>query len=547
EERLKLLVEIADVWGEKQKDVAKAIEALEDAREIRPRDHVLLHKLLAFYQEAGDWRQMVETLSAISEIEQEPAKKARYSFTMAQLYRDKIQDMERAVELFNEALDLAPEFLEAFERINKILTVERNWKQLERQYRKMIHRVAGKGKTDLEFNLWHQLGLVYRDRLSNVQPALEAFKMASSLRPEDSQERVILSELHELAEQFDEAITEQRVLLEQKPLSVSPYRALFRLYSKKRAIDQAWCAAGALVFMQQATPEERAFYEKHRVKGMPQVRGRLSNDVWAKHLIHTEENVYISKMFEMITPAALQAKIAMLKAKRQLPELDKRLLQDPKNSTVTFAKTFFWAASILGVHAPELYVRSDIPGSVVAVPMLPPASLAGQTVLTGFQPQELTFICGKHLAAYRPEHYIRTLFPTQAELTIMLFAGVTLSAPNTPMPPDMAQQIRMTAQELGRFIQPVQLEGLRTVVKRFIDEGAKANIKRWSFAVEMSAARAGFALCGDLEICKKVLSSEQTRPGEPTAAEKMQGLLAYSVSEDYSKVRQALGVALTEG
>jgi tetratricopeptide (TPR) repeat protein len=547
EERLQLLVSIADVWGEKQKDAAKAIEALEEARGIRPQDHIILHKLLAFYQESGDWRQMVDTLAAISEIEQEPAKKARYSYTMAQLYRDKIQDMERAVELFNEALDLAPDFLEAFERINKILTVERNWKQLERQYRKMIHRITGKGKTDLEFNLWHQLGLVYRDRLSNVQPALEAFRMASSLRPEDSQERVILSELHEMAEQFDEAITEQRVLLEQKPLSVSPYRALYRLYSKKNATDEAWCAAGALVFMQQATTEERAFYERYRVKGMPQVKGRLTNEVWSKHLIHNEENVYISKMFEMITPAALQAKIAMLKAKRQLPDLDKRLLQDPKNSTVTFAKTFFWAASILGVHAPELYVRSDIPGSVVAVPMLPPASLAGQTVLTGFQPQELTFICGKHLASYRGEHYIRTLFPTQAELTIMLFAGVMLSAPNTPMPPDMAQQIRMTAQELGRFIQPVQLEGLRTVVKRFIDEGAKANIKRWNFAVEMTAARAGFALCGDLEICKKVLSSEQTRPGEPTAAEKMQGLLAYSVSEDYAKVRQALGVAITNG
>ncbi|MEY2931307.1 MAG: hypothetical protein RL033_2056, partial [Pseudomonadota bacterium] len=541
-ERLELLVSIADVWSEKQKDSTKAIEALEEAREIRPQDHVILHKLLTLYQESGDWSRMVDTLSAISEIEQEPGRKARYFYTMAQLYRDKIQDQERAVELFNEALDLAPDFLEAFERINKILTVEKNWKQLERQYRKMIHRVAGKGKTDLEFTLWHQLGLVYRDRLSNVQPALEAFKMASTLRPEESQERVILSELFEVAEQYDEAISEQRVLLEQKPLSVSPYRALYRLQSKKGAIDQAWCAASALVFMQQATPEERQLFEKYRVKGMPQVRGRLTNESWAKHLIHHEENVYISKMFEMITPAALQAKLAMLKAKRELRELDKRLLQDPKNSTVTFAKTFFWAANILGVHAPELYVRSDIPGSVLAV--LPPASLAGQTVLTGFQPQELTFICGKHLATYRGEHYIRTLFPTQAELTIMLFAAVTLAAPNAPMPPDMAQQIRMTAQELARYIQPVQLEGLRSVVKRFIDEGAKANLKRWNYAVEMTAARAGMVLCGDLDICRKVLSSEQTRPGEPTAAEKMQSLLAYSVSEDYTRVREALGVTV---
>ena len=32
----------------------------------------------------------------------------------------------------------------------------------------MLHRVAGKGNTDLEFNLWHQLGLIYRDRLQQT-------------------------------------------------------------------------------------------------------------------------------------------------------------------------------------------------------------------------------------------------------------------------------------------------------------------------------------------------------------------------------------------
>ena len=65
---------------------------------------------------------------------------------MAQLYRDKLEDPDRAVELFNESLDQNPSLPRRdFERINKILTQEKNWKQLERQYRKMIHRVAGKG------------------------------------------------------------------------------------------------------------------------------------------------------------------------------------------------------------------------------------------------------------------------------------------------------------------------------------------------------------------------------------------------------------------
>jgi hypothetical protein len=127
----------------------------------------------------------------------------------------------------------------------------------------------------------------------------------------------------------------------------------------------------------------------------------------------------------------------------------------------------------------------------------------------------------------------------------MLFAVVMIAAPNTPMPQDMAAQIRATAQELAKHIQPVQLEGLRMVVKRFIDEGAKANIKKWNQAVELTACRAGLIVSGDLEVAKKILSAEQQLPGDLTAAEKMKEALLYFVSEDYTAVRRALGIAVT--
>jgi hypothetical protein len=343
---------------------------------------------------------------------------------------------------------------------------------------------------------------------------------------------------------FDDAIGEQQSILETDPLSVEPYRALYRLYLHKKTYDQAWCVAAAIAFMGKAGPEENRFFEDHRPRGMLQVKGVLSNDVWFKHLFHPDLNLYVSKIFEMIYPAALQAKIAQLKAQNKLPSLNKKYKQEPATSTLTFSKTFGWAAQVLGVQMPELYVRNDVPGSVVAVPAVPLASVAGQTVLTGFQPQELTFICGKHLASYRGELYIKNLFPTQAELTIMLFAGVILAAPNTPMPGDMAQQIRMTAQELAKYIQPVQLEGLRAVVRRFIDEGAKANVKHWANAAEFSATRVAFLLCGDLEVAKKIVTAEPVTPGAPSAKEKMKDLLQFSVSEHYGALRRALGVEI---
>lgn len=544
-ERWSLLHRIAEVWGERQNDARRAIEALEEARDIRPRDSALQHKLLQYYQKAGDWRPMVETLSAIAELESHPERQARYLYTMAQVYRDKLDDKERAVELFNEALDLSPEFLEAFERINKILTQSRDWKQLERQYRKMLHRISGRGKQQLEFTLWHQLGLVYRDRLSQVQPALEAFKMASSLDSDNRQERTILSELYELAGEHPKAIEQQQFLTVRQPLSVAPYQALFRLHMQQGNWDGAWCAAAVLAFMQQAGPEETEFFTKHKQAGLPVVRGRLASSQWLKHLRHPDADTGISGVFESLLPAALRAKVAMLQATGKLPVLDKKYRQDPNTSTVTFAKTFFWAAQSLGIVQPELFVRSDVPGPVTAVVASTPASVAGQTVLKGFSPQELTFICGKHLARYRKEYYLTNLFPTYTELTILLYAGVGLASPNTPMPAEMAQHIRMTALELGRFIQPVEREQLRAAVKSFMDAGARAQMKHWTRAVELTSARAGLTLCADLEIAKKVLAAEETVPGGLRPADKMKDMLAFMVSDEMSALRQALGVAVS--
>ena len=125
---------------------------------------------------------------------------------------------------------------------------------------------------------------------------------------------------------------------------------------------------------------------------------------------------------------------------------------------------------------------------------------------------------------YRGEHYIKTLFPTVTELTVLLFAGIKLVAPDTPSPPDIDKQIIATAQTLRTFIQPMQLEGLRMVVKKFLAEGAKANIKRWVQTVEITACRAGLLLCGDLEIAKKIIAAEpQQLARRPDRAGEAQG------------------------
>jgi tetratricopeptide (TPR) repeat protein len=546
EERFKVLVEIGDIWNDQDKNPNKSIEALEEALDLQPENHVLLHKLLALYQSTENWQKMIETIQAIAGMEKDPIRKSKFLYTMAQIYRDKENDQDRAVELFNESLDLNPTFLEAFERINKILTGQKDWKALERAFRKMLRRLSGAnaGNADLEFNLWHNLGLIYRDRLTDMNSAIEAFKMATRYKPDEAVERQILAELYEATDQMEQAIGEHAIVLTKDPLRVDPYRSLYKLYLKMHEYDRAWCMCAALAFLHKADDEEQRFFEDYRPRGMIQVKSRLDNELWVKQLFHKDENIYIGKIFEMITPAAIVAKLGQLRAARQLPVLDKRFKQDPATSTVTFAKTFGWAAQVLGVPTPELYVRNDVPGALVAVPSQPPASVAGQTVLTGFSPQELTFIVGKHLSYYRGEHFIRNLFPTLNELKVLLFAAVKIIMNDFAVPPEMAQAVNTTAQELVKHMQPIQRDGLRLVVQKFVEDGAKVDLKRWMQSIEVTACRAGLLLCADLDIAKKIIAAEPQLPVDLSPQEKLKELIVFSVSEQYFTLRKALGIAV---
>ena len=299
DERFKVLNEIGEIWRDLDKSPQKAVEAFEEARDLQPNSHPLLHTLLALYQSTENWPKMIDTIQAISDLEKDPIRKSKFIYTMAQLYRDKENDQDRAVELFNAALDLNPVFLEAFERINKILTGRKDWKELERAFRKMLKRLAAiSGENpDLEFNLWHNLGLIYRDRLHDSKSAIEAFKMATRYKPDEAVERQILAELYEGTDQTEAAIGEHAIVLQKDPMRVDPYRSLYKLYTRMHEYDRAWCMCAALSFLHKADEDELRFFEDYRPKGMIQVKSRLDNEQWVKNLFHKDENLYIGKIF----------------------------------------------------------------------------------------------------------------------------------------------------------------------------------------------------------------------------------------------------------
>ncbi|MBM4359075.1 MAG: tetratricopeptide repeat protein, partial [Deltaproteobacteria bacterium] len=543
EERFAFLLDLSEQWENKVGDAVQALAAMEQAVALKPEDHLLQHRLLALFQKTARWHDVVWTLRRIADGDPNPQRRARYMFTMGQVHRDKLEEPYQAIELFEQALDLHPEFVDAFARIDKILSSLGDWPKLERSYRKMIHRVAGKGNADLEYQLFHSLGLIYRDRLQDFAKATEAFRGAVAIKPDAVEERVILAELAVHTGDASRALEQFRTLLEKDALNVDAYRSIYTIHLQQQQYDDAWCIAGILAFIGRANEEELRFYDDWKPQDVAQLTGALDGSLWVQHVFHPDEDLHIGKIFEAIAPAALKAKIADLTAKNQRPVLQDNQRQDPATSGQPLARTFWWAAKGLGLQAPQLYARPDQAGLLLAVPNIPLTSVAGQTALQGLTPIERAFVCGKHLAMYRGEHLIKTLFPTVTELTVLLFGAVRLVA-QMNAPPEYANQVQATSHALSQFIEPIQREALKVAVNEFMKAGARANIKRWAQAVETTAARAGLLLAGDLAVAKKVIVSEPQLPGDISPQERMKDLMLYVASADYGRLRKLLGLSI---
>ena len=191
--------EIADLWRDKLDNRHKAIESLAEALGLEPKNHVLLHKLLQLYQETKQWKEAVEIIDRVSDLDprsqaQAPSTPTRSASSCATSSRTWTGRSRASTS----ALDLDPTQLKPFEAINKLLTQMKDWKNLERAFRKMLHRVMAMPNPDkdLQFSLWHNLGLIYRDRLKQMEAAAQAFKLASELKPEDTTEHQILAEIY---------------------------------------------------------------------------------------------------------------------------------------------------------------------------------------------------------------------------------------------------------------------------------------------------------------------------------------------------------------
>jgi hypothetical protein len=267
----------------------------------------------------------------------------------------------------------------------------------------------------------------------------------------------------------------------------------------------------------------------------------LSQDAWTKLLIHPDQEPVIGDIFAVVTPAVLLGRLSALRRDKQLPKLNPERKHDPAQSTVQAVRCFAWAAAIVGMNAPPIYVEPEWEGTCEMVPAMPPAMKLGQKALSGRSASELAFLAGRQLAYHREHHFVRILIPSIQDLEDIFLAALSIGNPGLPMNERMKTLVVPIAKAIEPILEPSAVDRLRGHFLRFVEEGGRTNLGRWATACDRTAIRTGFLLANDLKAAHTILEMEDKTHLE----EKMDDLLAFSTSDRYARLRKQLGIALS--
>ncbi len=324
------------------------------------------------------------------------------------------------------------------------------------------------------------------------------------------------------------------------PRDTSSLKALYRVHKKHGNVDRAYSVAQALVYLNDANEDQKQLFMAKKGGALISPKHSLTGEAWSRLLFHPEEEPLTGEIFSVVVPAVLLGRLSALRRDKALPKLDPEKKQDPAKSTIQAVRCFSWAAAILGMASPALYVDPDLNDTVEMVPAVQPSAKLGSLALSGRNSAELAFLAGKHLAYHRSEHFVRLLVPQIADLEEIFLAALSIGNPGLPLNAQVKQIVVPIAKAIEPILEPSAVDKLRGHFLRFVEEGGRTNLHRWAGAVHKTAARAGCLLANDLRAAHNVLALED----KDHLTEKMDDLIVFVTSDRYARLRKQLGIAI---
>ena len=542
-ERVEVLVEMSEIAADKLNDSTRAVDALEKARKLGQPRLDLFERMATGYQRAAQPAKAAEVLEQALPLSVDNKDKlSELNLRLGALYETELKHEPLAVQRYNAALDAAPTNIKAFEAVERILASRQEWAILEANYRAMIGRSKDLSPA-VRLVLWRNLGELYRRVLKNVDGAIMAYEVIAKLVPGKREDQAILAELYaQKPDTRKKAITMAHQVLGTADNPVGPIRNLRKLYHAERDFDAVYVLCSALTFLKEADEEEKKVFDYLAQGVPPKATQGLSEDSW-KLVAHEELYGPVGTLAAWLYRSApdfvtVPAKDLNLKKKDQI---------DVRQSELYFANLARYVAKVLNIQVFDAYRRAGSMEPLHLVNSQPPALVAGENndIFRDSSQRVVIFHVGRNLAYARPEMFLAGIFPPDQLRDVLL--GLCMVFNRSLQHTSDPREVERWASTFEK-LPPQTLKRLQGPASAAYGEIVKGKpFEAFGRAVEITAARAGFLVAGELAAAVRGITEGAAGASTLPVRDRVKELVLYSVSRPYLDVRKLLGAALVEG
>ncbi len=502
---------------------------------------------------AQRWGQAVDAWKEAAALTDDESKKCDWLLHAAQIAFSKNKDAAAAESLIRQA-DPDLKLRAARTQLMSVLARSEKWEALH----ELLNIQVEYAQSDRERAQFEKTaGFIAMEKLKNTELAEEHFERSlraiadqgdvhtalESLRPPERIEQMAQTE-SERAAADDETYPDVPKAPPAPDLSemgleeaTSTAEHVVLEAQKKLESERAQAEEAAEAERAQEPPEPEPTHElPPRGKTALSTSRFIDEDLWQEHVIHEEQDIFLTMLFAVVTPAV------MADRKREFSEygIDPSEARDPEQDPSPIAQTLHYVASLAQLPLPQLYTKPGSTGGLEFLHTIPPAMGVGSGADAGGPGQALAFVAARALSFYRPGHYLRELISSGSDLRAWLIGSIRLSRPTFAAPDELEGAVRAAQASLERNLPGSSKKVLAELCTKLLDHAPSLDLKRWVKAIDLTADRIGFIVADDLEMASALIQASPTHASVVSNHERVDALTTYAKSHRYYTLRQAL-------
>lgn len=203
EQQKQLWRQLGDIHYSHRDASDEAIEAYNQILEIEPADFEAIEALEDIYMAEDRWRDLIDLLDRKVEFTYEPDDILSIRHRQARLWETQIGDIDAAVRVYREALDVDSTYKKALDALERIFEEQERFEELVDVYQKRITATQNPDK-QVEFNL--EIASIQEEQFGAMDEAISAYKNALMINSENEEAIQNLERIYLDTEQFSELV-----------------------------------------------------------------------------------------------------------------------------------------------------------------------------------------------------------------------------------------------------------------------------------------------------------------------------------------------------